>query len=286
MKPRRPPATGAFRCPLRPQQVKHNRGAGRLNGSFLGPFHMRAAEARDFVSAGPKSGYTVTRQHGTVARMMEDAGGLVTIAEAARLLTAAGDVVERSTLSRYLDEYAEALPKQRIPGQRGTFVDLAALGRHRADNIRLALTDDVRSVLAAGLSAASGAPAPLPRPSRPAPVRDTLAPGQSAAQARKLNAEAEKREIELAVLKRELVPVTAIARAAEAAVGDMTSAFEASLSHQSDVVASRLGCTKAEARSVLRDSLAEFRRHLAHSWRVQITALVTPQGEEPAAPAS
>jgi hypothetical protein len=212
---------------------------------------------------------------------------LVTIAEASRLLTAVGDVVERSTLSRYVDEYAAALPKQKLAGQRGTFVDVHALATHRSDNVRLSISDAVRSALRSALPEVGGdlPPPPAVPVSASAFLREPSLPGQSAAQARKLNAEAEKREIELAVMKRALVPVSDIARAADTAVGDMSAAFESTLSHQSDVLASRLGCTKAEARAALRESLAEFRRQLAQIWRDQIAALAAPAKEEPAAPA-
>ena len=70
---------------------------------------------------------------------------LVSLTEAARRLTEAGDKVDRSTLSRYVRQHAAALS----PAQRGkeTVVDFERLAAHRRANSRISDTtpfdDDV-----------------------------------------------------------------------------------------------------------------------------------------------
>jgi hypothetical protein len=135
----------------------------------------------------------------------------ISITEAAARLTAAGDHVDRSTLSRYLKQHAEALPT-RAEG-KSNLVDFEKLAAHRAENIRL------RSGLAAVRIPAAGRSSFEPGSSR-------FGGSQVNGAARKANADAELREMDLAVRRKQLTPVSEVDQAGRDAVALMLSAFE------------------------------------------------------------
>lgn len=125
----------------------------------------------------------------------------VSITEAAKRLAC-----ERSTLSRYLAQHAEALPL-RIDG-KSKLVEFGALRQHRSENVRLSA---------------------VPREARPqagaAQVR-RFAGTQSDGAARKAQADAELREMDLAERRGELTPTAEVDKAGRDAVALMQSAFE------------------------------------------------------------
>ncbi len=125
-------------------------------------------------------------------------GEWLSITEAAARLTAAGDPVDRSTLSRYLKQHSEALPL-RSEG-KSNLVDFGALARHRGENIRLrAPVPAARQCL---FPSSRGAAARSPRP-RPVSSR----------------ADAEMREMDLGLRRGQLVPTAEVDRAGREAVG-------------------------------------------------------------------
>lgn len=159
----------------------------------------------------------------------------VSITEAARRLTAEGDTVSQSTLSRYLVQHAEALVVKE-DGGRAKQVDLVALRQHRAENIRLlrsrpAVSDD-----------------------RPALAR--FVGTQTDGAARKVLAEAEMRELDLAVRRGDLTPTAEVARAGHEAVAAMTAEFERAL----DVEASRFATRHGVDEKLVRAAFRQFSR--------------------------
>lgn len=162
----------------------------------------------------------------------------VSITEAARRLTAAGDAIERSTLSRYLRQHAEALPLQAAGKER--LVDFEALAAHRAENIRIAPTG------ALVLSSSSPPPSRAPR-----------FPGsQSDGAARKAQADAELREMDLAERRKTLTPVAEVDRAGRDAIALMQSAFERALETDSASASLKYGWDERTVRLVLKSFVA------------------------------
>lgn len=136
----------------------------------------------------------------------------ISITEAAARLTAAGDRVERSTLSRYIKQHAEALETRRTG--RETQVEFGALVQHRRENVRLARSGDgLPPAMVVVEEGRRGAAAPA-------------AGTQAAATARKIGAEAELKEMEVAARRGELTPVAEVDRGSRDAVALMQSAFD------------------------------------------------------------
>lgn len=159
-------------------------------------------------------------------------GEWISITEAAARLTAAGDIVDRSTLSRYLKQHSDALPLR--PDGKSNLVEFASLRAHRGENIRLR-----------PISPASRTPAPL------AAMRG--ASTQSEASARKLAADAEMREMDLALRRGQLVPSSEVDRAGREAVALMQSAFEQALEREASSAALKYGWDERTLRIVLKD---------------------------------
>ncbi|WP_404291522.1 hypothetical protein ACD578_05330 [Microvirga sp. RSM25] len=160
----------------------------------------------------------------------------ISITEAAARLTAAGDPVDRSTLSRYLKQHAEALPLR--PAGKSNLVDFTALLAHRGENIRL------RS---------------LPADVRPAPGRSYADPGsprflgsQSNGTARKANADAELREMDLALRRKQLAPVSEVDQAGRDAIALMQSAFERAVETEAATLAMKYGWDERTVRLALK----------------------------------
>lgn len=153
-------------------------------------------------------------------------GEWLSITDAARRLTALGDPVDRSTLSRYLKQHAEALPLR--PGGRSNLVDFGALLAHRRENIRIAAVPATEPVL---------------------PVTPSVQPGGAA---RKALAEAELREMDLARRRRELTPVAEVDEGARAAVALMRSAFERAVESEAATLSVRYGWEERALRLALK----------------------------------
>lgn len=157
---------------------------------------------------------------------------LVSITDAAKRLNALGDPVERSTLSRYVAQHAEALAPERIG--KSTMVDLDALVAHRRENVRLVAT--------ALPHAGADRPA-LPR---------TQSATQAEAAARKVTAEAGLREIDFAKARGEIVLVREVDRAVRDAVALMRSAFEREIEGHAATAALKYGWDERTVRVVLK----------------------------------
>lgn len=128
----------------------------------------------------------------------------MTITEAAARLTESGEKIDRSTLSRYLKQHAEA----GLMNADG-LVDLGRLVEHRAENIRL-----------------RGRAPSAPRASVSAPAGPAPRFVQNDAAARDRMAVAEMREMDLAERRKELTPVSEVDASGRDAVALMMSAFE------------------------------------------------------------
>ncbi len=190
----------------------------------------------------------------------------ISITEAAARLTAAGDPVDRSTLSRYLKQHGEALPL-RAAG-KSNLVAFAALQAHRGENIRIrSMPSEVRPAIG--------------RASAPA-LRFTGS--QSDGAARKLQAEAEMREMDLAERRGQLVPAIEVDRAGRAAIALMQSAFEQALETEAADASLKYGWDERLVRIAfklfVRRGLDEFNREMLKS----IEAMSRPE-EGQAAPA-
>ncbi|MEE2953275.1 MAG: hypothetical protein VYD57_18780 [Pseudomonadota bacterium] len=179
-------------------------------------------------------------------------GEWVSITEAAARLSAAGDIVDRSTLSRYVSQHAEALETRREG--RSNLVEFGALAQHRSENVRL------RPIVAG-----TAAPAPVARNAQPSGQR-RFAGTQSDGVARKALADAELREMELAAKRRQLTPTAEVDRAGREAVALMTSAFERAIETEAAEVSLRFGWDERQARVAFkkfaRQGLAVFHREM------------------------
>ena len=175
---------------------------------------------------------------------------LVSITEAAKRLTALGDKVDRSTLSRYLKQHAEALPLQ-VDG-KSNLVEWEALLIHRGENIRV--------------PAIPFSPLPPPSPISPPSTVSRFAGSQADGAARKVQAEAELRELDLAERRGELTPRDEVDRAGRDAVALMTSAFERAVETTAAQASVKYGWDERQARLILkahtREGLGIFHREL------------------------
>lgn len=161
----------------------------------------------------------------------------ISITEAANRLTASGDKVDRSTLSRYLKQHAEALPLK--PDGKSNLVEFGALVAHRSENIR------IRTMLPLPTTGAAVSPAMSPAASR---FVGTQADGA----ARKVNADAEMREMELARRKRQLTIVSEVDKAGRDAVALMMSAFERAIEPEAATTALKNGWDERRVRVALK----------------------------------
>lgn len=164
----------------------------------------------------------------------------VSITEAAARLSEAGDPVDRSTLSRYLKQHAEALPLR--PSGKSNLVELGALAAHRGENIRIRV------------AASAGAPRPSagfrPQPGGAAGRR--FAGTQSDGAARKAQADAELREMDLAERRRHLTPTDEVDRAGRDAVALMASAFERAIDGDAATLSLKYGWDERTVRLALK----------------------------------
>lgn len=196
---------------------------------------------------------------------------LVSITDAAARLSALGDVVDRSTLSRYLKQHAEALPLTR--SGKSSLVEWDDLLAHRSENIRVA--------------GPVGDTAPSAPPSAGQRVRSDASAGrtrfsgsQADGAARKIHAEAEMRELDLAERRGELVPKSEVDRAGREAVALMSASFERAVETAAAQASIKYGWDERTVRLVLkgyaRDGLGVFHRELLD----RIEALGAKSGAE------
>lgn len=193
----------------------------------------------------------------------------ISITEAATRLTASGDKVDRSTLSRYLKQHAEALPLK--PDGKSNLVEFGALVAHRSENIRIRTLPF------------SAPAAPAASPSTPAASR--FAGTQADGAARKVNADAEMREMELARRKRQLTIVSEVDKAGRDAVALMMSAFERAIEPEAATTALKNGWDERKVRvglkSFMKSGLDVFHREVLN--RLDEMRRSDEEDEEPAA---
>lgn len=167
---------------------------------------------------------------------------------------AEGQPVERSTLSRYIKRYASAI-EQRREG-RETLIDVDALLEHRKINIRVE----------------RGSVEPYKADRRIASSKER----KGEIEVRRAEIELEDAEEERARKRGEIVSVSDVVRAAEAAVRAFSSALDAAESDAADEIAKR---TRSEARHV-RPGLRVLKRAALEAFqRELLAALPTPSPE-------
>jgi len=157
----------------------------------------------------------------------------ISITDAAKRLSSAGDVVDRSTLSRYVSQHAEALPTKREG--KSNLIEFGTLARHRAENIRLQQSRrPIEAVPAA------------------APDAGPRLPTQISAAARDKEASAALRELELARELRQITSVREVADAAQTAIVRMRGAFERAVEGESGSLALKHGWDERKVRLALK----------------------------------
>ena len=162
------------------------------------------------------------------------AGEWISITDAAARLTASGDPVDRSTLSRYLKQHAEALPVERQG--KSNLVEFGALQAHRGENVRI-----------------RGAVGPIAStPTASSGSASRFKGSQSDGAARKAQADAEMREMDLAERRGELTPVAEIDKSARDAVALMHSAFDRAVDTEAAMASVKYGWDERVARLVLK----------------------------------
>lgn len=175
----------------------------------------------------------------------------ISITEAAARLTARGDAVDRSTLSRYLKQHSEALALR--PSGKSNLVEFGALLEHRQANVRLR---PIAAQPSATPAAAGRAGAPAPR----------FAGSQSDGAARKAQADAELREMDLAERRKELTLVAEVDQAGRDAVVLMQSAFERAVEAEAATLSLKYGWDERTVRLALknfiRSGLGVFNREI------------------------
>ncbi|WDQ98176.1 hypothetical protein PSC71_13155 [Devosia sp. J2-20] len=159
----------------------------------------------------------------------------ISITEAAKRLSSDGDQVDRSTLSRYVTQHAEALPTRREG--KSNLVDFRVLAQHRSENVRLQL------------------------PSRPNIVGDLALSKQPIANisrgnaaARDKEAVAQMRELDLAERLGRVTSTSEVADAGQSAVVMMRNAFERAVESEAAALALKYGWDER----VVRVSLKSF----------------------------
>lgn len=162
------------------------------------------------------------------------AGEWLSITEAAARLSETGDVVDRSTLSRYLSQYAEALPTRR--DGKSNLVEFGVLVAHRSENIRLKKPATTPRHPLAG------------RGNQPARFKGT----QSDGLARKVNAEAEIKEMDLAERRGELTPTSEVDAAGRDAIALMQAAFDRAVETEAATLSVRYGWDERITRIALK----------------------------------
>lgn len=159
----------------------------------------------------------------------------ISITEAAARLTGYGDKVDRSTLSRYLKQHSEALTL-RSEG-KSNLVEFNALAAHRSENIR------IRSV-PASLTPSSSAG----QYSQPSKFKGT----QSDGAARKAQAEAELKEMDLAARRGQLTLVAEVDQGGRDAIALMQSSFDRAIEVEASALSMKYGWDERTVRLALK----------------------------------
>lgn len=168
-------------------------------------------------------------------RIIMSDGEWISISEAAQRLTDMGDLVERSTLSRYIKQHGEAI-EIREEG-KARLVEFNTLVAHRGENIRIRATPPT-----ARATAAQGTYRPAPR----------FGGSQSDGAARKAQADAELREMDLAERRKILTKVSEVDQAGRDSVALMQSAFERALETEAANASVKYGFDERTTRLVLK----------------------------------
>lgn len=168
----------------------------------------------------------------------------MSITEAARRLSEAGDSLDRSTLSRYLKQHGEALPTRREG--RSTLVEYEALEAHRGENIRLRPVERA----APSVAVPAGPDGATSRASSNGGRRFTGT--QSDGAARKAMADAELREMELAERRRLLTPTAEVLEAGQEAISKMQLAFDRAVEAEAAQVSVKYGWDERQARQAFK----------------------------------
>ena len=183
----------------------------------------------------------------------------ISITEAAARLTRSGDVVTRSTLSRYLGKHSDALPTRK--DGRSSLVNYIALRAHRKENIRIDLPSGVQPAEAIGNGAKLGEPEASSSGPKQA-FAGTRVDGAS----RKALADAELKEMDLAERRKQLTPTAEVDRAGRDAIALMKSSFERAVEGEAASLSVRYGWDERAARLALKDfariGLDAFHREL------------------------
>lgn len=166
---------------------------------------------------------------------------LVSISDAASRLTALGDKIDRTTLSRYLKQHAATLPVS-VSG-RERLVDLENLLAHRRENIR---------ITAPSLDAVTVEHDAAPPPShRKSATR--FAGSEIDATGRLRMAQARDAELDLAERLKQVTPVSEVDRAGRDAVALMRAAMERAVEAEADRLNLRYGWDARVARLALKE---------------------------------
>ncbi|ACL55636.1 hypothetical protein [Methylobacterium nodulans] len=183
--------------------------------------------------------------------MSTDCTDLVSISELHRRLTADGVTINRSTLSRYVTRYADALNP--VSQGRDTLVSYSAFVRHRAENINL--------------------------PAGATPARSYEEPRRNAAaKARKEEADAALREIELAKARNQLTSTAQVAEAAREAMTALSAAFDLAVAD----CAERLAAQPSHDPRTIRPHLRKLKEAALDAFRRTLTTALEA-GESEAA---
>jgi len=166
-------------------------------------------------------------------------GELVSITEAAKRLSEPGNKLTRSSLSRYVTRYADALSP--VKQGRTTKIDFDVLEQHRRENVNVE---------------EAAAPAPA------SPAADI----EMSARRRKASAEAELKELDLEQRLGTVCPVSEVRGAAREAVSILTSKEGQVVAELAEVMAAKLGVDAP----VLRPHLKEMARRLRIEFAVAL----------------
>lgn len=164
----------------------------------------------------------------------DEGGEWISITDAARRLTALGDPVDRSSLSRYLKQHSEAL-RTRQDG-KSNLVEFGALQDHRRENVRL---KPPRQIEVGGASS-RGQTHRFPE-------------SQSSGVARKALADAEMREMDLAKRRGELTATAEVDQAGRDAVALMQAAFDRAVETRAASLNAKYGWDERLARIELKN---------------------------------
>jgi len=176
----------------------------------------------------------------------------ISITEAAVRLTQAGDKIDRSSLSRYLKQHSEALPLK--ADGKSNLVDFVALIAHRSENVRLKTPAASLPVMGTGQA------------SVPHMMASRFKGTQSDGAARKSQAEAELKEMDLAERRSELTIVAEVDQGGRDAIALMQSAFERAIETEAAALSLKYGWDERMARLALkgfaREGLSVFNREI------------------------